>query len=192
MKKQIILLMIAGALLTACGKEEPAAEAEKNVTAEIPEDTAVEQEEDNENTIEEDTKEKEEISETSKAAEETPDAGMEKPDPQEAVKNEFFSACLKEFAVPEDEEEMVTVIFEFTNITDKTYYKNDEEIAAGRSWEKNIFYTKKKWADLAGTECWIHYDLYEDADDQQQIYKGGLKFTVADDLTVADIETFED
>ena len=110
------------------------------------------------------------------------------------VSNDFFSAHLKEFVIPEDEGAQVRVVFEFTNITDKTFYKNDDEIVAGGTWEKIITYPLDRWKGNAekGTESWIHYDLYEDEKMQEQIYKGGLKFNVAEDLSVAGIELFED
>lgn len=110
------------------------------------------------------------------------------------ISNDFFSAHLKEFEIPEDEGDQVRVVFEFTNITDKTFYKNDDEIVAGGTWEKIITYPLDRWKGNAekGTESWIHYDLYEDDKMQEQIYKGGLKFNVAEDLSVAGIELFED
>ena len=110
----------------------------------------------------------------------------------EVAHNDFFSANLVEFVPAETEEDMTRIVFEFTNITDKTYYKNDEEIVAGGTWEKTIMYHGDKWTDMAGHDCLIHYDLYEDYENQKQIYKGGLHFAVNDDLQIDDIYTFED
>ncbi len=111
---------------------------------------------------------------------------------EETVHNEFFSASLTEYDPAANDEDMTTLVFEFTNITDKTYYKNDEEIVSGGTWEKTITYHGDKWAGMAGQDCWIHYDLYEDYENQKQIYKGGLRFTINENLEIVDIDTFED
>ncbi len=112
----------------------------------------------------------------------------------DTLENDLFRATLTEFDLPEGEDEMVTVVFEFTNTTVRSYYKNDEEIPAGGSWEKRITYPRSKWEKDAAKELdsWIHYDLYEDDKMQEQIFKGGLKFSVAQDLSLGGMELFEE
>ncbi len=181
MKKYIITIFLAGIMLTACGKEvsEPASGSNAaNTVVGDPDETA-----------DASVGTSEDASEVMPAPEETAAPEAEEPN---TLFNDFFAPSLKEFDLPEGEDEMVTVVFQFVNITDKTYYKNDEEIPAGGSWEKTISYPRTKWESMAGEDCWLHYDLYEDGQMQTQIYKGGLKFTVSEDLQVTDISLFED
>lgn len=193
MKKYFAALLITGALLTACTKEGNIIQQDMEEVTGGSVETAQEPVEEKAEEISDGTKE-EGITpaETQMPEEDIIDGAVLSDFKDDMVHNDFFSAQLVEYNIPEDENEMVTIVFEFTNITDETYYKNDVEIVAGGSWEKSIFYPKDKWADKAGTESWIHYDLYKDADMQQQIYKGGLHFNFDDDLNVIDMYTFED
>ena len=111
---------------------------------------------------------------------------------EESAENMFFSARLKEFTLPEDDAGMVVVVFEFTNITDETYYKNGEEIVSGGTWNKTISYTKEKWKKMSEIENWIHYVFSEDSEGENQIFRGGLSFLVAEDLNMTGLYVFED
>lgn len=185
MKKRIVAVLLAGILLTACSKDEielTSGSNASNTTVVVPDDPV----DIPAGTIYEEAEE-------TPTPEDTADPVGEKPaEEPNTLFNDFFAPSLKEFDLPEGEDEMVTVVFQFVNITDKTYYKNDEEIPAGGSWEKTITYPRKKWEGMAGEDCWLHYDLYEDSQMQTQIYKGGLKFTVSEDLQVTDMSLFED
>ena len=194
MKRSIIMILLTGIFLTACAKDTyeltspmptlaPGGFEAQKVEGPAPVEENAEDNTEDEVPVE--AEEPEEISGDDAAAAAAA-AGV--------VSNDFFSAHLKEFEIPEDEGAQVRVVFEFTNITDKTFYKNDDEIVAGGTWEKIITYPLDRWKGNAeeGTESWIHYDLYEDEKMQEQIYKGGLKFNVAEDLSVAGIELFED
>ena len=185
MKKYIAAVVLAAAFLSGCNKEETAAPADTDAEVTQVSDETI-QEPDTDATPAPD------IIPEEPWPDEDPDAAEITEFKDELVHNDLFGAHLVEFDLPEGGEEMVTLIFEFENITDKTFFKNDEEIPAGGSWEKTITYPREKWADMAGEACWIHYDLYEDGQMQTQIYKGGLKFTVSDDLQVSDISLFED
>lgn len=194
MKKSIITLVLSGVLLTACAKDayeltspmptlSPEGFETQNVEGPAPIEGNTDEEAADEVTVEAEEPEETGADDAAAAA---IAAGV--------VSNDFFSAHIKEFEIPEDEDASVRLVFEFTNTTDKTYYKNDDEIIAGGTWEKIIIYPLKTWKSNAekGTESWIHYDLYEDEKNQEQIYKGGLKFNVAEDLSVAGMEMFED
>lgn len=182
MKKLIVISMLAAGFLTACAKTEPAVTATEVTQAaatptELPAATATP-------TV---------YTEPTKPdMNEDPDDVEIKNFKEEIVHNGFFSACLVKYDLSENDEDMTTVVFEFTNITDKTYYKNDEEIVPGGTWEKTISYPGDKWNNMAGDSCWIHYDLYEDAENTKQIFKGGLKFQITDDLMITDIDFFEE
>ena len=195
MEKRIVSILIIGILLTACAKDEYVLTAQQHTDAPTvaaslthegpaPIDEKIAEDPDSEETPVE-AEEPDEIS-AADAAAAAAAAGV--------VQNDFFSAHIKEFEIPAEEDGTVRVVFEFTNITDKTFYKNDEEIIAGGTWEKIITYPLGRWKSNAekGTESWIHYDLYEDEDNQEQIYKGGLKFCVAKDLSITGIGIFED
>ncbi len=108
------------------------------------------------------------------------------------AENMIFRARLKEFSLPEGDEGMVVVVFEFTNVTDETYYKNGEEIVSGGTWDKTISYTKEKWKKMSGIENWIHYVFSEDSKGEKPIFKGGLSFLVAEDLSVTGLYVFEE
>ncbi len=187
MKKCITAILLAGVLLTACGKDAGDAAADSSAEIAAAADSRAGEAE----------KKADEAAEATPAPEETAVPDTEKTPTEEVEEpcslfNDFFAASLKEYDLPEGEDEMVTVVFRFVNITDKTYYKNDEEIPAGETWEKIISYPKKKWEDMAGDDCWIHYDLYEDDKMQTRIFKGGLKFTIDEELKVTGMCMFED
>ncbi|MCR4641809.1 MAG: hypothetical protein K5697_07255 [Lachnospiraceae bacterium] len=217
MKKQIAAILITALVLTGCGGKETektgsngvpsiteaAADAGTDPAEAAPDLQGSPDTEAAENAKEEaDGGNSASLTEEEPADEEAPGEAQEEPEDRDTqsdimgqvLENDYFSAELTEFDLPEGEDEMVTVVFEFTNITDKSYYKNDEEIPAGGSWEKRITYPLSKWEKDAAKELdsWIHYDLYEDDKMQEQIFKGGLKFSVAQDLSLGGMELFEE
>ena len=217
MKKQLVITLITAFVLTGCGGKETektntettptVTEAASGAGIDAAEDAAglpgASNTEEAGNAKEEtDDGNSASLTEEEPADEEAPGEAQEEPEDRDTqsdimgqvLENDFFSAELTEFDLPEGEDEMVTVVFEFTNITDKSYYKNDEEIPAGGSWEKRITYPRSKWEKDAAKELdsWIHYDLYEDDKMQEQIFKGGLKFSVAQDLSLGGMELFEE
>ena len=197
MKKYVVAILMAGITLAACGKDGtipsvggndgegavlsevvsdmPSAVAEA-VAAERAAESAADPEEAR-------TEEKESDSEEARAEEKESGAIAE---------NMIFRARLKEFSLPEGDEGMVVVVFEFTNVTDETYYKNGEEIVSGGTWDKTISYTKEKWKKMSGIENWIHYVFSEDSKGEKPIFKGGLSFLVAEDLSVTGLYVFEE
>ena len=192
MKKYVVAILMAGIALTACGKDGTVPSVGGNdgegavlseVVSDMPSAAA------------------EAVAEE-RAAESATDPEEKKPDSEEAraeekesgaiAENMIFRARLKEFLLPEDDEGMVVVVFEFTNVTDETYYKNGEEIVSGGTWDKTISYTKEKWKKMSGIENWIHYVFSEDSKGEKPIFKGGLSFLVAEDLSVTGLYVFEE
>lgn len=106
----------------------------------------------------------------------------------ETCRNEFFSVRLK--SREEDQEKnSVKLIFEFTNIADEVYFKNDEEIQPGATWEKGIYDSVDRWKQTGvGKDNWIHYRLFDDR--QQEIFRGGLCFRVDENIQVTYMELF--
>ena len=189
--KKLLVLMLLGLMATGCGKEEAASGGDKPIEATVQEalptvtktpdesmPTPMEEETEDADTEEDDV-------------EADGDGNTEDGEEEEAVlENEYFRASLKSFEI-DKETDMVSVVFEFENITDQTYYKNDEEIRPGAGWEKVVTYSTEQWQKGVGTKSWIHYDLYEIYDkDQEPFFSGGLCFSVAEDLTVTDMELF--
>ena len=189
--KKLLVCMLLSLMAAGCGKEEAASGGEMKPT-----ETAVQEEaagvteapeEDMPVPMEEDPVTEDADITQEDAADEDATAG----DKEEAVlENDYFRASLKSFET-DSETDSVTVVFEFENITDKTYYKNDEEILPGASWEKTIMYPTEKWEKEVGKKSWIHYDLYEFyVGEQEPFFSGGLCFSVAEDLSVTDMELF--
>lgn len=189
MKKKILAaLLISCSLLTACGGKEKTAN-ESTVAAESQADKETLA---NEGA---DTEEKTQSVDSEQAIEESVDEqDMEGSEDSQGVdleafelKNDYFGARFKEY---QETDEELTIIFEFVNITDETYWKGDEEIPSHGTWEKVILYPKTKWESLVGVNSWIHYD-FNDAE-QNTFFKGGLKFSVDENLQVSSMELFEE
>ncbi|MCR4642889.1 MAG: hypothetical protein K5697_12795 [Lachnospiraceae bacterium] len=194
MKKKAVFALLAALCLSDCGtKEEAKPAGETEVQASVTEEKKDQR------------SEKEEIPEEQEEADPTADDAAESDDPEEdaddgdaaaeivqigsAVQNEYFSAALKSYE-EDTENDMLTVVFEFTNITGEMYYKSDEEIPAGGSWERSIMYTTAQWQKFAGKDNWIHYDLYDK--EQNPLFSGGLRFVMDDELNVTEMEVFEE
>ena len=192
MKKKAVFALLAALCLSACGtKEEAKPAGETEVQASVTEEKKDQR------------SEKEEVPEEQEEADPTADDAAESDDPEEededaaaeiaqigsAVQNEYFSAALKSYE-EDTENDMLTVVFEFTNITGEMYYKSDEEIPAGGSWERSIMYTTAQWQKFAGKDNWIHYDLYDK--EQNPLFSGGLRFVMDDELNVTEMEVFEE
>ena len=112
------------------------------------------------------------------------------------LENELFRVKLKSHEEKSEDDgygnvrETLTVIFEFENITDQTFYKNDEEILPGAVWEKTIYYPVEMWREYAENPFWIHYRLYDI--NQKEIFSGGLCFEMDEALNIIDMEIFSD
>ena len=110
------------------------------------------------------------------------------------LKNDLFGVRFKSYEeTPNlyDETQIeATLTFEFINITGETFFKMDEEIQPGGTWEKVCMYPKTKWQDMAGVNHWIHYKLYDP--DGNEIFAGGLVFKVDADIQVSEMNLFEE
>ncbi len=197
MKKYVVAILMAGITLAACGKEGTVPSVGGNdgegavlseVVSDMPSAAA-------EAVAEERAAESATDPEEARAEEKESDSEEARAEEKESgaiAENMIFRARLKEFLLPEDDEGMVVVVFEFTNVTDETYYKNGEEIVSGGTWDKTISYTKEKWKKMSGIENWIHYVFSEDSKGEKPIFKGGLSFLVAEDLSVTGLYVFEE
>lgn len=177
-------------LLSACGKKEA------DVTASVAESATVA-----ESSVEA-AADQENAQDVSKTESEAGDAGNAAGEEAQAavsydeyeLKNEFFGARLKSYEeTPNlyDETQIeATLTFEFINITGETFFKMDEEIQPGGTWEKVCMYPKTKWQDMAGVNHWIHYKLYDP--DGNEIFAGGLVFKVDADIQVSEMNLFEE
>ena len=185
MKKYVVAILMAGIALAACGKDGTVPsvwgnDGEGAVLSEVVSDMP--------------SAAAEAVAEerAAESAADPEEARAEEKEPDTIAENMIFRARLKEFLLPEDDEGMVVVVFEFTNVTDETYYKNGEEIVPGGTWDKTISYTKEKWKKMSGIENWIHYVFSEDSKGEKPIFKGGLSFLVAEDLSVTGLYVFEE
>ena len=193
MKKKAVFVLLAALCLAACGTREeskPAGqEEEQPVVTEEKKDQWSEKEE-----IPEEQEEADPAADDA-AEDDAPEEDTEDGDAAEiiqigtSVQNEYFSAALKSYE-EDTENDTLTIVFEFTNITGEMFYKSDEEIPAGGSWEKTIMYTTAQWQKFAGKDNWIHYDLYDE--EQNPLFSGGLRFVTDDELNVTEMEVFEE
>lgn len=193
MKKYVVAILMAGITLAACGKEGTVPsvggnDGEGAVLSEVVSDMPSAAAE----AVAEERAEERAAESAAESAADPEEARTEEKEPGTIAENMIFSARLKEFSLPEDDEGMVVVVFEFTNVTDETYYKNGEEIVSGGTWDKTISYTKEKWKKMSGIENWIHYVFSEDSRGEKPIFKGGLSFLVAEDLSVTGLYVFEE
>ena len=113
------------------------------------------------------------------------------------LQNEFFRASLASSQLEKkddgfgNEKEVLTIKFEFQNITDQTYYKNDDEvIQPGGTWKKTIIDNADRWRQYIGKQNWIHFFLCDE--EHQRIFAGGLCFAMDENLQMEDMELFVD
>ncbi len=109
---------------------------------------------------------------------------------EDIVKNEFFSVYLDSMT---EEDENVTITFIFTNVSDISYYKGDEEFHPGDSWEKVIRFTRDKWESY--DNVYLHYKLCDASvydPDANILFSGGAKYEMDEDLNISNLEIFED
>lgn len=124
--------------------------------------------------------ESEEVLIVESAAEETEDI----------IKNDFFSVRLDSMT---EEEDNVTITFIFTNVSDISYYKGDEEFHPGDSWEKVIRFTRNKWESY--DDVYIHYKLCDASiydPEAKVLFAGGAKYEMDEELNISNLEIFED
>ena len=103
------------------------------------------------------------------------------------VQNEYFGASFKSV---EESDGSATMTFEFVNISGEVFYKNDEEIKPGESWEKIITQPKSKWISSAenGTGYWIHYNFFDK--NSNSLFDGGIQFKTDKDLKITEMNIF--
>lgn len=110
--------------------------------------------------------------------------------PEDIVKNEFLSVSLDSMT---EEEGNVVITFVFTNVSDISYYKGDEEYQPGDSWEKIIRFTRDKWENY--DNVYIHYKLCDSSiydPDAQVLFAGGAHYEMDENLNISNLEIFED
>ncbi|MGN0402405.1 MAG: hypothetical protein ACI4HQ_09130 [Acetatifactor sp.] len=163
-KKCVIMLLLFAFILTSCGKED-------TVGATTP------------------------ISESAAESDVKPEeTGDKQENTDEHLENEFFRVTLKTWEQKEVDDgygnvkDTLTIVFEFENITNQTYYKQDEEILPGACWEKKIVDSVERWKEYAGGRNWIHYRLFDT--EQNEIFAGGLCFEMDEELNVINMEIF--
>lgn len=110
--------------------------------------------------------------------------------PEDIVKNEYFSVFLDSMT---EEDGNVVMTFLFTNVSDISYYKGDEEYQPGDSWEKIIRFTRDKWENY--DNVYIHYKLCDSSiydPNAQELFAGGARFEMDEELNVFNLEIFVD
>lgn len=109
---------------------------------------------------------------------------------EDIIKNDFFSVHLDSMT---EEEDNVTITFIFTNVSDISYYKGDEEFHPGDSWEKVIRFTRDKWESY--DDVYIHYKLCDASiydPEAKVLFAGGAKYEMDEELNISNLEIFED
>lgn len=109
---------------------------------------------------------------------------------EDIIKNDFFSVRLDSMT---EEEDNVTITFIFTNVSDISYYKGDEEFYPGDSWEKVIRFTRDKWESY--DDVYIHYKLCDASiydPEAKVLFAGGAKYEMDEELNISNLEIFED
>lgn len=180
MKKKFLIVLTAVVLLLAgCGKsdeENADSVAETDVSGNVIEPETDDEKEDEDSGAEEDDE---------SSAEEV----TEEPAPEYSfdVQNEYLGAYVKSL---EEADGGATLTIGFVNVSDQVYYKSDEEMKPGATWEKSITQPKEKWLAAAekGTENWIHYEFYDK--ESKCIFKGGVVFKTDKNIEVKDMRVF--
>lgn len=109
---------------------------------------------------------------------------------EDIIKNEFFSVSLDSMT---EEDGNVVITFVFTNVSDISYYKGDEEYQPGDSWEKIIRFTRDKWENY--DNVYIHYKLCDSSiydPNAQELFAGGARYEMDEELNVFNLEIFVD
>lgn len=109
---------------------------------------------------------------------------------EDIIKNDFFSVRLDSMT---EEEDNVTITFIFTNVSDISYYKGDEEFHPGDSWEKVIRFTRDKWESY--DDVYIHYKLCDASiydPEAKVLFAGGAKYEMDEELNISNLEIFVD
>jgi len=106
------------------------------------------------------------------------------------VAGDFFTVSIKEHTIEGSQEDpgaTMTVVFECENTAGLMYYKSDEEIVAGGTWQKRISMTREQWK--VGQMNFIHFDLSDP--EEQTFFTGGFQFEVDDNLDIINLAIFE-
>ena len=110
----------------------------------------------------------------------------------DVIQNEYFSVV---FDSVTENENFYIINFVFTNVSDISYYKGDEQYHPGESWEKNCKIVKDKLQDYCKNSNYIHYKLYDLSvydSNAKELFAGGVKFDLNEELEVFNLETFVD
>ena len=115
----------------------------------------------------------------------------------DAAYNDFFGVKIVSCTVEEEDDPYSgaktstwMAEFEFYNLTDKTFYKNnDVEVPPMECWDKTIIDRVERIKP--GSDNWLHYTLY-DTDRETLLFSGGVKFQIAEDYTILNVEMFDD
>ena len=195
-KKFLIILTAMMFLLGGCGKsdeENADSAAETDVSGNVIE-PETDEEDDKDSKDDKKTKDnKDSKDENDSVAEEDDESSAEEvteePAPEYSfdVQNEYLGAYVKSL---EEADGGATLTIEFVNVSDQVYYKSDEEMKPGATWEKSITQPKEKWLAAAekGTENWIHYEFYDK--ESKCIFKGGVVFKTDKNIEVKDMRVF--
>ena len=185
-KKVLYLFLISGLSfsLTAC---------QKDVLENIPDESESKQQIEEITQIEEIQIESsvhiEEITQTEEVETESTNQSEES---SEIVQNDYFSVV---FDSVTENEVFYIINFIFTNVSDISYYKGDELYHPGESWEKNCKISKNKLKDYCKNSNYIHYKLYNLSvynPDTQELYAGGARFDMNEELEIYNLEIFDD
>ena len=210
-KKFLIILTAMMFLLGGCGKsdeENADSAAETDVSGNVIEPETDEEDDKDSKDDKKDKKSKDDKdskddkkSKDNKDSKDENDSGAEENDESSAeevteepapeysfdVQNEYLGAYVKSL---EEADGGATLTIEFVNVSDQVYYKSDEEMEPGATWEKSITQPKEKWLAAAekGTENWIHYEFYDK--ESKCIFKGGVVFKTDKNIEVKDMRVF--
>lgn len=106
------------------------------------------------------------------------------------VQNDFLSVTLDSMT---EEDGNVVITLLFTNVSDISYYKGDEEFHPGNSWKKVIRFTRDKWENY--DNVYIHYKLCDASiynPEAQELFSGGAHFEMDEELNIFNLEIFVD
>lgn len=109
---------------------------------------------------------------------------------EDIVQNDFFSVSVDSMT-EEDGNVIITLLF--TNVSDISYYKGDEEYHPGDSWEKIIRFTRDTWENY--DNVYIHYKLCDSSiyePNAQELFSGGARYEMDEELNIFNLEIFVD
>ena len=181
MKKKILhLIFISGLIfnITACQKNFP-----ENIQVESESQQQIEK-----------TSQMDEVEEesSSQAEENETETINQIKEISDVVQNEYFSVV---FDSVTENDNFYIFNFIFTNVSDISYYKGDELYHPGESWEKNCKIIKDKLQDYCKNSNYIHYKLYNLSvyePNTQELFSGGARFDLNEELEIYNLETFVD